>query len=189
MFATTVTLFCVIVITALCGLYDGSVPYFPIEISRTATGSIGRIVFPTGVVLVFSFALKEFSTFSQLTPFIGLVVLSVASDTYSWTIHMFGVLLMVIGVIIRVISRNSYEHYAIVVCAIGLYLLRIVMKVIVTSQDLLGDFSSIGSMKTLLLKCTAIMYGGNATYVQLTVYRVAGVMQWLVFVMFVVACI
>lgn len=164
--------FTTIILTAWVGVYlDHSVPYFPIEISRTATGPRSRIIFPVGATIAFLVAIAECLfhnvSFLSLLPFSGFMLLTLVDDEQSWTVHMAGVALMMCSMVWKL-----QTHYIELGILAFMYSVRIVLKAIVSWNG------SIGGTFNYARK---LMYTGRFENIfQVVVYRVAGVLQWIV---------
>lgn len=166
MIYTKLSVLLAVLCTALSGLLDGSVPYFPIEISRTAAGPLGRIVFPLGTALSFAVSLYELRTLHA--PFLGLFILALVDDHTSWAIHMFGVFLMIVSIGWDAWRFGKLWPFLLICC---IYLGRLVLKMGVTYHY--------GLFKPAAKASLQIMYTGKAeTPAQLLVFKLGGVLQW-----------
>lgn len=186
-----------ICVTALCGTFvDGSVPYYPIEISRTATGSVSWYVFAYGLTACSGVLWWEIRDkliqqhVGIIITWIGLLLLAWVDDVTSWSVHMLGAALLGVGTTMHVLLYHQREHLVIVACALFLYAARLVLKTaVVMALELRIPLSAWSSLATssemrakLITTSLSIMYDGNVVNpLTLGVFRTTGVMQWLVF--------
>jgi hypothetical protein len=184
-----------VVITQLAALLQSpSVPYFPIEISRTAAANpisyrafvIGCV--SLGVPLLVS---KDYAT-RYLLVWFSLLIIAGFDDQDYWLTHMIGVTFLFITVAARLYVQG-WRSQVLFVCGVFVYLMRIVLKFIVVlgleyDNPRLELFtpsnlrSTIGSLTTIGLD---IAYRGASAckhpqYV-LPVFRACGVLQWVSF--------
>lgn len=173
-FFTKCIILCVIVVTAWLGnSVDQSTPYFPIEISRTATGSYGRIFFPAGALIAFLVSLFETQHVWTLLPFFGLAILTLVTDEMSWTIHMVGVYAMIGSIAYACYNAGNDTWYPFV-GLMALFLFRILLKVVWTSLQ--GEVFVFERIQSLMLT------GQFTSPAQKFVFQVAGVLQWIVLI-------
>lgn len=93
MFAAKVHILLTILATQGISLYDGRVPYFPIEVSRTAASSdLANTVMGLGFSTLF-FTLYETNQLNPVTTLlaVGLCLVAAIKDTESFWGHMFAV--------------------------------------------------------------------------------------------------
>ena len=122
-------------LTFLASWWDASVPYFPIEISRTATGETSSLVFSTGMTLIVFDILRRSWSNDGFIPSLwvsclGIFVLAQYNDEKYWGVHMFGVFLFLVGTALYT-YKYAWKHKRYFIIAVILYLLRIVCKIIV----------------------------------------------------------
>lgn len=173
-FYTKIVIVCTIFTTAWLGYsVDCSTPYFPIEISRTATGRYGRIFFPVGAGIALATALFETQHVWTLLPFVGLVVLTLVTDEMSWPIHMIGVYAM-IGSIAYVCHTAGNDTWYPFIGLMSLFLFRVLLKVVWTSLQ--GQVFLFQRIQTLMLT------GDFTSRSQKMAFQVAGVLQWVVLI-------
>lgn len=166
---TKLILYITVFFTAFSGVWwDQSVPYFPIEISRTATGPISRFLFPCGTLIAFVASWYEYNTIKW--PFVGLFLLAAVDDKTSWIIHMLGVFMMACSIGWDAWQSKKGWYFLLVAC---IYLGRLVLKMGVTYHH--GLFQgSIAAAKN-------IMYTGKAeSEAQLLIFKLCGLLQWVV---------
>src|SRR5271156_743426 len=95
-------LFVTIVLTQLAALFYvgpyASLPYFPIEISRTAaTNPLSKIILLVGLVTSFVHLPFYNRGVELYIAWMGMVILAVFDDVTYWSIHMFGNIIMIIA--------------------------------------------------------------------------------------------
>ena len=162
-----------ILITVLSTIFTGywidqSTFYFPVEISRTATGPIGQIIFPFGALCSFIIGITELSVnITDLYPFLGFLILTIIDDKKSRIIHMIGVLLMIVGVGVKAFrTKQTTIAFGLIM---SIYFLRIIMKGVVLSHHGTNIFNV----------SKHIMYTGETeTQTQLLIFKLCGVLQW-----------
>jgi hypothetical protein len=165
---------------------DSTLPYFPIEISRTVASSFwSKTVFTIGI-LSLSFYLSE--TLSLFPLWSGLCIVAIFDDFHYWYLHMFGALSLFPGALFHVLIKNGtipQLKMATFACAVSIYVLRLVLKFIiifVVELDIsVFQMMDISYWELVISRAKYIMYNGSTNKVTLAVFRVAGVMQWLVF--------
>lgn len=189
LFYTKWVLLGVVAATVSCGVWvDKSTPYFPIEISRTATGPVALRVFQIGVSLCTGVLWFESETSTPIWPWLGLLLLAWVDDVTSWSIHMLGVAIMALGTARMVFWYQPHEHIAIVMCCGVLWFARLLMKwiavVALEHKQLLWDHRTWHTFTRVTQDMKRIMYNGDATHpLTIYVFRITGVMQWLVFLL------
>ena len=170
MYFTKLSLFITGFVTVFFGVWiDQSVPYFPIEISRTATGPYSRVLFPLGAFTSLIVAYFEVKTKHYLIVFAGFLLLALVNDKQSWSIHMLGVVLMFGGIASKIYHDNTkYMTFGLILC---IYMGRIVLKILTLTHYGYRIFE----------KAKDIMYTGNAdTPAQLLIFKLCGILQWVV---------
>ena len=163
-----------VILTVLTGtLYDKSAPYFPIEISRTATGPTSRWVFALGLSLsVILLLLERPLSFGYVVLASGVLLLAWVDDEISRFWHMVGVALLPLGAFLVVDWKKAWVP---LLCAAGLYGARLVMKataVVFLERCAWQDVAS---------ESIRIMYDGKVKEpLTLRVFEATGAMQWIV---------
>lgn len=170
----------------LNAILNCQLPYFPIEISRTAECSecnkwlffIGSILLGFTMFYTGQFKIKYF------TMWVGLVLLSWFDDKEYLLLHLFGVFIMFVGLYISINgSSTPKEDLKLILFAIIIYLIRIVLKVIVVFLFEIDTYS----IRDIIEKIILIMYYGGSVcespFLTIMVFRVCGVLQWIVFIM------
>jgi len=167
----TVFVACTVLCTWLCAWIDQSPPYFPIEISRTACGRLSRWPLFLGSVMFGYFT----ETRHEMLSWAGFVLLAAVTDTMSWSIHVFGVVIMMVGAIWG--SWGDTAKIATLIAVCGLFLARIVAKVLVVWWAELD-----GHLNLSLIARTSrnIMLTGQCIRPELTltIMKLTGMMQW-----------
>src|SRR5580700_7675823 len=96
MIAVKLHLLATIVITQVIALYDGQVPYFPIEISRTAASSTNAknaLAVGFGLLIVTLFFTRSLNDIT-VAIWVGLMFVALIPDTLNWWLHMLGVFIV-----------------------------------------------------------------------------------------------
>jgi len=197
----------VVLLTWLAGLFvDRSVPYFPIEISRTGAGPVSNQVFKWGALSIIASLWWENKiqwpsvhlVESPILVWACIVVAAWFPDETHFFIHAVAVCAMVACVVFNVVLVGDMQRrLPIVLCAVGLEGTAILIKgfvVLFTEFDnSLFDFwiywkaiFNVGGLRDeIVLHSMNIMFKGvdYAIVPQLTVpvLRVTGVMQWIAF--------
>lgn len=178
MFYTPISILISVISTIICGVFiDKSAPYFPIEISRTATGPISRWIFAVGLtVSVLSLLVETTEPKRYIIIILGILMLAWVDDVTSHIIHMLGVLLVGVGSFFAVPLQKTW---VVLFCATALFVFRLGMKcmaVVFIEKTTKGIFDFQG-MKEM---CMAIMYTGKTKNVlTLRLFQAAGIMQWI----------
>jgi len=177
---------------------DGSLPYFPIEISRTATGTRSKKIFCWGVTACTLAMYMESDSAVNYITWAGLLVLAWIDDVTSLAGHNAGVVIMSFGAFLRSVTHPE-ASFLLFLAACVIYAPRRLAKVsVVASQELqrpldadtlLGLVFDIDGFRTKLLKTTMnIMYKGpgeiKQPFTTLAVFKFCGVLQWVVFFLF-----
>jgi hypothetical protein len=184
--------FVTVVLTQLAALYiDNNVPYFPIEISRTAAGPYASMVFRVGILScgLVIFLLKAMRV-DTLALWISLCIIALFDDVYFWWTHMFGVVLMIL-----VSSFAAYQSgtnaLAPLLAAVTVFAGRIVLKILVILlyeklPPLAASSSSwVYLLGSVLVRNQDIMYRGSRACTNpaaiMPVMKFCAVLQWAVF--------
>lgn len=164
---------CSILITWVCAWFDGSAPYFPTEISRTATGRLSYYPFFAGSIVSFFFLTKE-----ELYPWFGYFLLAVVDDVSHWGVHMIGVVIMLGSITVKVWHDPKKMIMLVSVC--GIFAARILAKLLVVwgvELDMTWDIPEV------IRTAKNIMFTGVCKHPELVlpVFKIGGVIQWLCF--------
>lgn len=175
----------VLVTWAICWI-DQSAPYFPIEISRTATGRIGKYYFPAGFFVVGYFLWIESicckPRWLKLSPTVGVVIAAIVHDEYHWQIHLLGVFLMYVAIAANVIYSNLAKDWILLILATLMVQMSAFLKTVAVLEEPFNwrcwKRSILDERDAFVDQCMRINYKGEGTKAQLVVYKVTGVCQW-----------
>ncbi len=175
----------VIIATAIAALVYGNVPYFPIEISRlAASGWLASHIFKWGLSIL-PIAYFLFST-TRVQPvfwaiFIGLQFVTFWDDVNHWFVHMFGVVIIGISAIVHVVSTWSNKQAIILSIAACIWVIRLILKF---TMVVLFERPTTYAPYSIAITAMSIMYDGKCNNpFTLHVFRLCGVLQWIVFVL------
>ena len=169
-----------IVATQLVALFyeRSSVPYFPIEISRTAaSGPLALGTFRIGIgSLILSLVWTGHVTHITLGLWVCLSTVALFDDVSNWT-HMVGVAGIFLHMALQALSNEPLP----ILGALVIYCLRFALDMV----TLIVYEDCPLSPTQLAAKHKEIMYNGAPACkrpdVTLQVYRLGGVMQWIAF--------
>lgn len=170
------------------GLKHGNVPYFPIEISRTAAScAMTKSIFLLTAVTLGGTLLQLRAFDNDLDMFgmwVGLFIVAMYPDDESWGAHMFGLAVLVFGFVVKAYKCQNRRHaLKIVVSALALYLLRIVLKVAVVwwycAPTGVMDIAHV-SLGIMFKGASACLATENAPLL-IPVFQMGGLMQFVVF--------
>jgi len=177
-------------------LVDRSVPYFPIEVSRTAaSGPTALCTMRVGFVLLLPVLVwQQQLTMPTLWLWAALVCIAVADDVRYWTVHMLGVAMMLPPLVVGAWSRSAMVP---VLVGVSLYLFRLVIKttVLIVYEVPVGEQRAQYKqgiqtwLRWLVAKVMergmAVMYRGadacQHPSVVMPVFKICGVLQWVAF--------
>lgn len=164
-----------VLLTAGSALVDGSLPYFPIEVSRLAASSMRSAwIFRIGSILSSLVLFYEKGLWEHLVACFGFVLLAWFDDTHHYVMHVVGVVVMLLGAIPLVSWRVQ-------LCAMILFVARILMKcVMVISKE------SLFQPRLVFDQLRSIMLFGTSSEDTLMVFRVTGALQWVVFYLYLI---
>lgn len=202
----------VVFVTWVCGYFwDQSIPYFPIEVSRTGTGPVSSQVFRWGTLSILitlwyenhvthllQWPLKVQMLSSPIIIWAWIVLITWFPDnTHNWT-HIGLVAGMVFCIFLNVLLVGDIQRrLPIVLCAIGIQSASIVLKgfcVLFTELDqsifdrkvywnLLWNENYLQGQ--VYKQITSIMFKSTdyavVPHLTIPLFRVTGVMQWLAF--------
>lgn len=200
MFYTKLCLLCCILATWTTAFRDKSLPYFPIEISHTATGSLSKTTFRYGVSLCTFVMLYESVSSVDYIAWAGLLLLAWVDDVTSLRWHQVGVAVMGFGVLLKaLLSENISYNLVLFLAAAIIYALRVLIKVGVlvvlefgkplNADTVLGMLWNVDNFRdNLLTQAYAIMFKGESRAKEpkasIYLFSLCGVLQWLVFFIF-----
>jgi len=137
MLAVKLHLLATIVITQAIAVNKGAVPYFPIEISRTAASyEVAGATFTAGILtLTVTLVWTAPTNCVTFGLWLGLVIVALVPDTVSVWLHMAGVAIVFMTTILHIYLRSATETWqglAIPIAwAIGIFALRIIVRSLV----------------------------------------------------------
>lgn len=162
-------LFTTVVVTMGTAVISGSLPYFPIEISKCAASTTQSLwIFRIGSILSSLVLWYEKGFWEHAVACIGFIILAWFDDTNHPNAHMAGVLVMLLGSIPIVPWRVQ-------LCAMLVFIIRIPMKILMViswenARDPLMIYTQVRSIMSI-----------GADENVLSVFRVTGAMQWISF--------
>lgn len=160
--------------SAIASIHHGTLPYFPIEISRfTADGGpVSMAIFRYGLMFLPIFVWEW--SYYLVGAYVGLLMVLFFNDVDHWELHMLGVCIMGAGGAGQLLIKGSTLGLMV---AFGLWMSRVVLKVAVV---LVYEGATVFSA---LEKAKHIMYTGRCLEPDMTlkVFRYAGFLQWVVF--------
>jgi hypothetical protein len=152
-----------------------TLPYWPIEISRTATGRWSRYVFLAGFILLVTSGKFPLQTAAQRVAAAGLLLLAAVPDTVHWHLHMAGVATLVGACL----STGSLMASV----GVGVYALRAVLRnVAVMLFEMSATVpASLNKALAAMDIVDALLFGRRSFRDARTLlcFRLAGVAQWL----------
>lgn len=177
-----------ILATQVSALIWGKVPYFPIEISRTAaSGPIPLTIFRIGIVSVIAtlFITKSLNI-QTFVVWISLSTICLFDDVNYWALHMSGVAGLLLVSIYSIYLRGR-ACLAPCIMAIVIYGLRNLMKITLIAlmeidKEKSFKFMSKEWMQDQFTRHMAIMYNGekaclNPNYL-MPAFKISAVLQW-----------
>lgn len=184
-----------VVATQVVALYDGAVPYFPIEISRTAASSANAnralaTGFATLIVTMLYTKTLDAVTFAM---WLGLMIVALVPDTRNWSLHMLGVAIVFAAALAHVYRHRDVSLVPPVLCAGVVYLIRLVLKAVVmlmadakvraaVSQSWSALFAAMFERTMDVMMRGPLAYNDDNTWAMVgPVFKVCGVLQWVAF--------
>lgn len=200
--AVKIHMLATILATQLVAIYDGSVPYFPIEISRTAASSpTATHVLGAGILSMLPLLYRT-NTLNVMTygMWLGLAIVAIVPDTVSKSGHMAGVAVLYIAALARIFTELNAAAFMHFLCSLFIFGIRLFFKVGIL---LLYDTPTRQSWRTptdiffnprvgqtIYNRSMEIMFGGPSAFkyvedasVILPIFKVCGVLQWVSFYM------
>jgi hypothetical protein len=206
-------LLCTVIFTQVTALVfsgtNGKLPYFPIEISRTASSSPNAYAVLLAGMLTMSYHIYALYRVTGvldkplLFVWSGACMLAIFDDVSNWSLHMVGVFAMVGGGI-YIILNNDTQNVSVnvrslyCVCAVSVYLIRFLLKSVAvigfesdvteavwTPSTWFSFITESALRKTLVEKTLNIMYNGATVCLYpeytLPLFKASGVLQWVFF--------
>jgi hypothetical protein len=181
--------FGLLLITILTSFFiDTHIPYFPIEISRTASGGLAYYILSIGIPpLILTSYIDNNLTNGRFMMITSLFIIACFDDKTHLYEHLIGVFLLMITFLINAIQSDG--KMVVVLTCFVLYILRIIIKtgfvlIFVFKKNTLND---LGQMFNTIQD---IMYNGenamllkgnmNKDYI-INAFRLCGMIQWMVF--------
>lgn len=186
-------------LVSLC--VDGEVPYFPIEVSRTAASHYASLVL-TCVVAALPFVMACDGNLSvgshHFVAYSGLVVIVLFDDVKYYTLHGLGVLLLALSALVSAIdikrARLKKNKLKLLVVPFVVYITRIILKVTIVWFLEIQEKShyiptSLSDLANIVERCRNVGYHGchpsydgcEYPYITTTTFKLAAVGQWVVF--------
>lgn len=193
-YQTKIAMFFLVVAIWLTSYIDRCAPYWPIEISRTATGPIGKIVFPTGAVILTIIGYFETMDLEHqwiiISPCVGFLLAAFVHDELHWQTHLFGVALICGAVFLNLaycfaindpdlISRICF--FLLAQFLSGIYILLKIGAVIDEPHKVRSWIRAMSEPMATMEKCMKINYHGHSDEKVVTIYKATGVPQWVIF--------
>jgi hypothetical protein len=198
-------IFGTIILTQLTAIfYTGvsTLPYFPIEISRTAASNpVSRVVLLVGLVTSGLHLLFSSKGYGSYIAWMGMCILSIFDDVEFWFIHMVGSTLAMIGGGIEIYYGNDttppHVKTGFLLCAVILYIVRLLLKFVAVLGMEMGHnlfsitlwvnvISDSQLRNSITHRALMIMYQGKQICqyeYSLVIFKVAGILQWVLFYM------
>lgn len=184
-----VNLFLVILLTQLASIFfqPEKLPYFPIEISRSASSNeLSRFIFMAGMAFMF-FPIMYSGELEKYFPvWVSVMILAYFDDKNYWLLHMVGVFLLFVTSFYRIYHCGFREFY-IAFIALILYVMRVFFKFFTVAylEQQIHPFDLPYNLQSIFDQTKQIMYLGASVCrypeITLSVFRITGVMQWCVF--------
>lgn len=192
MLAAKIHLFITIILTQLSSILYNEIPYFPIEISRTAAdgGIITKYIFNIGLtsIIVTLFMTNNVNN-ETLLLWIGLSIIALFDDKQYWILHNVGVLIMFLIAIFNAYKMGG-KSVLLVLMALAVNAIRIGFRTlaILYFEMNLGLMDLYHHPKTIYDVFNlgkSIMYRGHYVCsnpsVTIPIFKVSGVLQWVSF--------
>lgn len=185
-------LFITIILTQISSLLYNEIPYFPIEISRTAAdgGAITKYIFNIGLTsIIITLIMTNNINKETVLLWIGLSIIALFDDKQHWIMHNIGVLILFIVAILNA-YRVGGKAVLLVLMAIAINVIRIGFRILavlyfelnLTIIDLIKKPTMIYDIFTL---SKTIMYKGYhiclTPSITIPVFKISGVLQWVSF--------
>lgn len=184
-----------ILVTQAVALYDGRLPYFPIEVSQTAASSSSSLgAFTTGIAsLLVTLIYTESLTDVTLALWVGLMVVALVPGTLSWSVHMLGVAIVFLAAGVHVYRAMAKEpsKWIPLAWAILLFSLRVVIRSMVIWSIHPPSPTWYSSLEMLVQRTRAVMELGPLAFEPSLrarlwpwigpTLKLCGVLQWVAF--------
>ncbi len=204
MLAVKIHLLVTILCTQAFSVYEGRVPYFPIEISRTAAESArGLLALQAGVFTLIA-TLQATGTLTNSTSllWVGLMFVAFCPDTTQPGLHVFGLLIVASACALQVYDKaaadpkaNIWVLASPILCAAAIFAFKIALRtvalILVDWQNLPNQSSyPFEGMLALIVRSRRLLFEGEMVYplpqaykwaIMKPVLQVCGILQWVTF--------
>ena len=165
-----------------------TLPYFPIEISRTAAESpMANVVLRVGfTTLIVTCILTQTLSWPRFILWFGLMLVAFFPDTVHMARHMSGVGILFVAACLQLSQTWNMQRGLLLLFALFLYVERIVLKFVVlwlTDQRLSDHWAGYGLIKGFAMRNQEIMFGlaDPVPTDTLVFFKLGAVGQWLCF--------
>jgi len=185
-------LFITIILTQISSILYNEIPYFPIEISRTAAdgGVITKYIFNIGLTsIIITLFMTNNVTKETILLWIGLSIIALFDDKQHWIMHNLGVLILFIVAMINAYHVGG-SAVLFVFMAIAINMIRIGFRILVVMyfEMNIGIFDLWNHPKLIydiFNLSKNIMYRGHISCsepsITVLVFKISGVLQWVSF--------
>lgn len=174
-----VQLLIVIICTQITSIFYGGIPYFPIEISRSAASPYANIVFKIGVLSLFPTLVYE-KMYHLIGVWIGVLIAAFFDDVNYWTLHTFGVAMIFFSPIpfLNLSHVTFRERLLMLMVGFVIFVVKISFKFLaIWIIELNGELNVTKIFYTGL----QVMYNGSKNPGVVVIFQMTGVLQWLSF--------
>ncbi len=189
----------IVLATFAAALVEGSLPYFPIEISRAAANRYGQCVFGFGIVMLLIWSalhnvllvmadVEDPVDFGTSLASFGLLAIALFDDVHSYKLHMLGVVVLILGTACKAFRYASDGAIALLGVALAIYTSRLALKALSVYAYELAP-SALPNADTKSLQAIVIDLGARSRDIMLHgrtknvrtlwVFRLCGVLQWI----------
>ena len=168
-----ISLFVTIATTVITSAFEPTLPYFPIEVSRCAVANPTTLwIFRVGALVSSILLCAERGLSDHWLPSLGLLMLAWFDDVSAYKLHVAGVVVMMLG-------AAPLVSWKIMACAAMVFGIRIVMKTVMVLPPL-SELHTL-NIPVLFDSVRQVMLRGHVSFDVVSIGRVTGVMQWIVF--------
>jgi hypothetical protein len=182
-------------------LLDQNLPYFPIEISRTGAKGFSNMIFSYGSIPLLITMYMDGYNIGKILILISLFIITFNNDSTYLMRHQLGVLFLAMSFLYNIIgSENRKPNIMIFMTCIILYLIRLVAKssfvlILVFNKEIFSfytwyEFLTTKQFGLVYEACKDIMYNGEQSnylignlYTEyiIHIFRLGGILQWIMF--------
>jgi hypothetical protein len=181
-----------VILTQSASVWSGDVPYFPIEISRTASSSaLPLLVFRTGVAIV-PVTLWFTRTISSVRlpivlAWIGLAMIAGFDDVKWMKMHVAGIVVLILASVFAMLDKKG-DGALFILTALLIYAIRIPLKIGAVAwyefdQLPMGNIWAL--VKLLVGRHMEIMFKGPGACRDpihvMPIFKICAVLQWVAF--------